>query len=232
MTDFDKGENKIILDAIHETHPFTYFSPNIQKATSGFTANDYKLLFEISMRLKYNSGSFLLKNDRTLQLKMSRDVDEIHLSIRKLIDAGIISVIDEHKNIYQANPIMMWKGSMQTLLDRNKELYSLCTFTMQKKYDTADELTAKRVIEVIKKTQSLLHPVDENPDTCIADLNNEEWVNIHDDECQFISNKGRVKYSYSPGGKEKIKKIEFGRVTINGKSYNLKALMKEHFPEL
>ncbi len=231
--DFDKGEYKKIFKEIHECHPFTYVSPNLVKAGKSFSATDWLVAMEITSRLKYESGSFLLKNDAVLQKKLNKDFDEIELSIERLISFGIISILDKSKNIYQVNPIMMWKGSMQTLLDRNKELYNICTFTLKEKYQTADELTAKRVIEIIQKTQEELHPVLNSKlnDKSLLDLEGEEWAILNNDECSLISNKGRFKYSSTPAGKERFRQIDFGRVSIKGKYYNVKELVKEYFGE-
>lgn len=229
MIDFTKKRARIIFDYIHESHPFVMFSPNINKVGKRFSSSDWVVLHEIAQRLKYDSGSFLLKNDINLQNKTGKNFSEIELSLEKLIKFDIIKVLNEQKGIYQANPKYMWKGSMQTLLDKDIELAELATFETKIEGEiSADDLTGKRVINAIIRKQAELRK--SNPqDLQVLDLPGEEWIPIDKTEYE-ISNKGRIKSHHYK--ESKIVNVKSGEFRIKSVPQNVKELMASHWPEI
>lgn len=228
--DFDKKGFKELEKYIQQFHPFCMFSPNVVEAGRTLTSSDWLLLMEISTRLTFNQGTFILVNDSELQKKLKKVSGEINLSISRLIKAEIISIIDSGIDLYQANPVILWKGNQQTLLDKHNELLPLSTFTLKDRFQNAANLTSNRVLKSIREGQQLLNPCIERNDRGLLDLPGEEWVPLLENEDQYtISNKGRVKYTNGKG--IRILEIKKGLVKVRAKFYVVAKLLKEHFPE-
>lgn len=154
---WDKNKSLEISKFVQSTHPFTSITPNLILAGKKFSGSDWILIMEIATRLKFESGSFKFEITSELMEKLGRNYQEINNSLITLIQADIIAVTDLGNNIYQANPIFLWKGNHQTLLDKNNELMELCTFTLKEKYKSAYELTGKRILEAIQEKQLELY---------------------------------------------------------------------------
>lgn len=154
---WDKNKSLEISKYVQSSHPFTSVTPNLIEAGKRFSGSDWILIMEIATRLKFEEGTFTLEVGQELTDKLGRTYQELSNSLITLIEAGIIALTDVGNNIYQSNPIFLWKGNQQTLLDKNNELMELCTFTLKQKYKSAYELTGKRILEAIQTKQIELY---------------------------------------------------------------------------